>query len=70
MLCSRGERERALFVLSDLLYHPVELGAGEGPFERSRDVAVVLGEVHEVPGEFGQGREVVRGQRLRCTIEK
>jgi hypothetical protein len=36
----------------------------KGLFERHGDVAVVLGEVDEMPGEFGQGREVVGGQRF------
>jgi hypothetical protein len=64
MLCSCGEREGAMLVLGDLVDHSVELGACEGPFERPGDVAVVLGEVHEMPGEFGQRREIVRGQRF------
>ena len=52
------------FVASDLLDHGVELGPGEGPLERPGDGAVVLAEVHQVPGEFWQGGEVVRGQRF------
>jgi hypothetical protein len=51
-------------VASDLLDHGVELGAGEGPLERFGDGAVVLAEVHQLAGEFGEGREVVRCQGL------
>ncbi len=40
------------------------------PLERFGDGAVVLAEVHQLPGELGEGREVVRGRALRCTIEK
>ena len=40
-------------MIGDLLDHGVELGAGEGPLERLGDGAVVLAEVHDVPGELG-----------------
>jgi len=51
-------------VTGDLLNDAVEFGARERPLEGLRDVAVVLSEVHEVAGQFGQCGEVVGGQRL------
>ncbi len=61
---SCGEGEGLGFVTGDLLDHVVELGAGEGPLEWSRECAVVLGEVHQVSGELGQCRVVVGCQGL------
>jgi hypothetical protein len=50
---SSGERQGLRLVARDLVDDGVELGAGEGPFEWPGERAVVLGEVHQVPGEFG-----------------
>ena len=43
---------------------PVEVCAGEGPVERPRDLAVVVGEREEPVGERVEGVEVVRGERF------
>jgi hypothetical protein len=56
--CSGGQRKR-LGLSADLGQDAVELLAGEGPFEGAGDVAVVLAEVRQASGEFGQGGEVV-----------
>jgi hypothetical protein len=48
----------------------VEVVAGEGPFERVSDLPLVLGERRQSVGERLEGGEVVRRQRLGCTIEK
>jgi hypothetical protein len=50
---SSGERQGLRLVARDLVDDGVELGAGEGPFEWPGERAVVLGEVQQVPGEFG-----------------
>jgi len=64
---SGGEGELASLVTGDLVDHGVEFGARECPLEWLGDVAVVLAEVHQVPGEFGERCQVVgRVRALRA----
>jgi hypothetical protein len=48
----------------DLGEDAVEVGAGEGPFEGARDLAVVLAEAQQPVSELVERAEVVGSQRL------